>query len=272
MDDYDKRCKAIDERNKLLLDGFASSLLDSGLSPKTIRSHVENIDFFATFLVSNEEPIKRLDEADETDIRMFLSFWFHRKAMWSSVESTKSNMISLKKFYKWMGETMTMSDDVVEDIITTLKERRADFLAAAQRKETSGDANDDAYEKRETPAMTDNNEPILGYSGFDIFEECYGYNENACYIADDEASVERFMGGAADSGHFRVEPVTLSRIMNDYGVSAGDFAMERQAFARFREAAREAGVEFEAHPLEFDTEVTVVNVEGVKSHDDRGTG
>ena len=30
--------------------------------------------------------------------------------------------------------------------------------------------------------MTEQNEPIIGYSGFDVFEECYGYNENACYI------------------------------------------------------------------------------------------
>ena len=56
--------------------------------------------------------------------------------------------------------------------------------------------------------------------------------------------------------------------MNDYGVSAGEFAMEREAFARFREAACEAGIQFEAHALEFALEVMVVNVEGVKSHDD----
>ena len=131
MADYDKRCKEIRGLNKPLLDGFASALLDSGLTRKTIKNHVDNIDFFATFLVSNEEPIKRLDEADESDFRVFLLFWFHRKAMWSSVESTKSNIASFKKFYKWMGTTGKMQDDVVLDIITTLKEERDDFLAAA---------------------------------------------------------------------------------------------------------------------------------------------
>ena len=132
MDTYDKRSQTIDEQNKPLIDGFAASLIDAGLSAKTVRRHVENIDYFAIFLMTTEDPIKRLYEADESDIRVFLSYWFHRKAKWSSVETTKSNMISLKTFYKWMGETMTMSDGVVEDIITTLKERRADFLAAAQ--------------------------------------------------------------------------------------------------------------------------------------------
>ena len=41
--------------------------------------------------------------------------------------------------------------------------------------------------------MTEQIDPIIGYSGFDVFEECYGYNENACYIADTEASAHRFM-------------------------------------------------------------------------------
>ena len=25
---------------------------------------------------------------------------------------------------------------------------------------------------------------VIGYSGLDLLEECYGYNENACYIGD----------------------------------------------------------------------------------------
>jgi site-specific recombinase XerD len=130
MDDYDKKCKAIDEHNKPLLDGFATWMIDSGLSAKTVRNHVDNISFFSTFLVSNEE-LKRLDEADESNIRMFLSFWFHRKAMWSSVESTKSNIGSFKKFYKWMRDRGVMPSDVVDDILITLKEEREEFLAAA---------------------------------------------------------------------------------------------------------------------------------------------
>ncbi len=36
--------------------------------------------------------------------------------------------------------------------------------------------------------MTKQNEPIVGYGGFDTFEECYEYNEIACFIADTELS------------------------------------------------------------------------------------
>lgn len=116
--------------------------------------------------------------------------------------------------------------------------------------------------------MTEQPEPIIGYSGFDVCEECYGCNENACFIADDEASAERFMRVATIQEVFRIEPVTLSRIMNDYGYSLGEFAMEKRAFARFRDAARESGIQSEAHPFEWDPDLTVVNVQGVKEHDD----
>ncbi len=133
MEDYDEQCEVIREYNKPILDGFATWMIDSGLSGKTVRSHIDNISFFSTFLVSNEEPLKRLDEADLYDIRMFLSFWFQRKAMWSSVESTKRNISSFKKFYKWMGQTKKMSADSVDPILKTLKEERNDFIAAAQR-------------------------------------------------------------------------------------------------------------------------------------------
>ena len=32
--------------------------------------------------------------------------------------------------------------------------------------------------------MTEQSKPIIGYSVFDVFEECYEYDEDACYIAD----------------------------------------------------------------------------------------
>jgi hypothetical protein len=115
--------------------------------------------------------------------------------------------------------------------------------------------------------MTVQNEPIIGYSGLDLFEECYGYHENACFIADTEASAHQLMRQAA-MGEYRIEPVTLSRIMEDYGYSFGEFAMEAQAFARFRTAAREANVRFESAPVDFCPDLTLVNVEGVQRHDD----
>ena len=130
MEDFDQQWEAIREHNKPILDGFKTWLTKAGLSKKTIENHVGNIDFFADYLVHGE-PLKRLDEADESDITMFLGVWFHRKAMWASVESTKGNMASFKKFFKWMGETGKVSAEVVDEVLTMLKEERQEFLEAA---------------------------------------------------------------------------------------------------------------------------------------------
>ncbi len=116
--------------------------------------------------------------------------------------------------------------------------------------------------------MTTQNEPIIGYSGFDVFEECYGYNEDACYVADTEASANSFMRAAALGQEYRIEPVTLSQMMDDYGSSLGEFAMEKEAFARFRAAASEAGIRFDTNAVDFCPDLTLVNMDGVKRHSD----
>ena len=129
MSDYDKQVNAIQKLNEPILNDFKTWLQNSGLSEKTIKNHVDNIDFFTVFLVYYE-PLKRLDEADDGDIRSFLLDWFPRKAMWASITSVKSYLASFKKFFKWMGDTKRVSPETVEDVLSTIKEERDDFLEA----------------------------------------------------------------------------------------------------------------------------------------------
>ena len=93
--------------------------------------------------------------------------------------------------------------------------------------------------------MTNKNELVIGYSGFDVFEECFEYNENACFIAGTEAAADCFMRDASLGPDYRIVPVTLSQIMSDYGSSLGEFAMEKEAFKRFRDAGTDADILFE---------------------------
>ena len=116
--------------------------------------------------------------------------------------------------------------------------------------------------------MTNRNELVKGYSGFDEFEECFEYNENACFIASTEAAADHFMQDAFMMPDYRIVPVTLSQIMSDYGCSLGEFAMEKEAFNRFRGAATEAGIRFETETDPSDPELIVVTVEGVRRRDD----
>jgi len=128
---YDERVRAINSYNQPILEDFRAWLEQSGLSEKTVENHVDNIDFFTHYLVYYE-PLTKLDEADGSDIWMFLTDWFPRKAMWSSVASVKSNIASFKKFFNWLGETGRISPEVVADVLTTLKEGRNEFFEAVE--------------------------------------------------------------------------------------------------------------------------------------------
>ena len=127
-DTYDTKVQAIRDYNQPLLNSFREWLKQSGLAEKTIKAHVDNIDFFTEYLVYYDDPLKKLDEADSSDVWMFLSDWFPRKAMWASPSSIKSNMASFKKFFQWMGETGRVSPEAVVDVLAELKEGRDQFL------------------------------------------------------------------------------------------------------------------------------------------------
>ena len=67
VDGYDMQVHAIRTYNQPLLESFRAWLAQSGLAEKTIRNHVDNIVFFAEYLVYYE-PLQRLDEATSGDV------------------------------------------------------------------------------------------------------------------------------------------------------------------------------------------------------------
>jgi len=110
---------------------------------------------------------------------------------------------------------------------------------------------------------------VIGYSGLDLFEECYGYNENACFIGDSRVAAQQFMEDSLlGSGEFRIDAVTIEKIMNDFGSSCGKFAMESEAFRRFTAVASVNGIRFEATLFDGDESLMVVEVEGARYPDE----
>jgi hypothetical protein len=118
----DTRVQAIRVYNHSLLEGFGAWLEHKGWTSPTIITHLGNISVF-------DEPLKKLDEATESDVSWFLADWFPRKALWASVRSVQAYCASLKKFFQWMGETRRVSPEIVAEVISTLKEERNVFLA-----------------------------------------------------------------------------------------------------------------------------------------------
>jgi len=102
---------------------------------------------------------------------------------------------------------------------------------------------------------------IMGYSGFIIFEECYEYNENACFIANTQESAKEFMDNCGHSvSDYRIDQVTFGDIINDFGCSSGEYAMESVVFSKFKKMANEENVKYESVEFEYDPTLTVVNI------------
>ena len=103
---------------------------------------------------------------------------------------------------------------------------------------------------------------LIGYSVFDTAQECYEYNENACFIASTLQSAEEFLDVAcADPADGRVDAVCWNDLLRDFGCSGGEYAMEADAFARFRSLAEEHNVSFEAAAYDGDDSLMVVEIE-----------
>src|SRR5437762_9287689 len=126
---YEQWVQAIQLANQPILDGFETWLRQSGLSEPTIKEHVDNIRFFARYLLLYAYSLRRLDEATEGAVYDFLEDWFPRKALWASVSSMKVYLASFKKFYQWMGATGLVAPQTVEDVRSTLNDSRHLFLS-----------------------------------------------------------------------------------------------------------------------------------------------
>ena len=91
---------------------------------------------------------------------------------------------------------------------------------------------------------------LIGYSAFSILDDGYEYNENACYIADNQESLKEFLGTLYSDENYRIEHITISDILSDYGCSSGEFAMEPETLKRFEIEVKELDVTYNAKPYE----------------------
>ncbi len=104
-------------------------------------------------------------------------------------------------------------------------------------------------------------EAIIGYSGFIFFEDCYQYNENACYIASSKDLAKQFM---KDCGYtksdFRIDEISMGKLINDYGCSSGEYAMEEITFEKFIKIAGEIELKYTYEDYEMMPELKVVSL------------
>ena len=135
-DDYEKyelECKRIRKENIKLLKNFAQWLKNANLKDKTIKQHVENIDFYINEYLLYEDAVEAKDGTHGVD--MFLGYWFIKKAMWSSSAQIKSNAASLKKFYTFLHQKGLIDSSELNQLKETIKEEMPEWIATMERYE-----------------------------------------------------------------------------------------------------------------------------------------
>lgn len=98
-EEYQKECQKIIMENNDLIQIFKTEMEQKGLSQKTIKTHVENVDLYINDFLLREDAEHM--ESGLCRLDSFFYFFIH-KCMWSTPGNVKTTAASLKKFYKCM--------------------------------------------------------------------------------------------------------------------------------------------------------------------------
>ena len=116
----------IHQQNTSYLHLFESDL--HGLAPKTIKRHLQNVDFFLnTYLLFDEaNPLRMQDGVNSIDD--FLGYFLEEKTYFT--DSTKRSFVtSLRKFYKSMAKHGKITPEQYEDVVESLQDGGAEYKA-----------------------------------------------------------------------------------------------------------------------------------------------
>ncbi|MCF6777617.1 site-specific integrase [Thiotrichales bacterium 19X7-9] len=129
---YIKAQKMLQEKTKItnhidqseqVLSGFKNHLTQEGLAPKTIKNHIQNLEFFLKYLNRDIENTKNLTQICADDLIGFFEF-FSEKAMWASEAQARSNISSFKKLFKWLYEGEKINKEEYTDFKELVKSEK----------------------------------------------------------------------------------------------------------------------------------------------------
>ena len=124
--DYEEKLKEEQEKNKKYMDMFEKRLQEKGLSSKTIRSHLNNVDTYLDYYLNYYE-INEMPQGCYM-INGYLGDFFIRKCMWSTAYTTKQTASSIKKFYACMNELGYVSKDDYNFLCKTIKDNMDNWI------------------------------------------------------------------------------------------------------------------------------------------------
>lgn len=124
--DYEKKMNKNVKRNEKYLNGFEKWLNKNGLTNKTIKNHLSNTDLFINDYLNYYDIVKAEDGLEE--VYTFLDGWFIEKCMWSSRNSLKETVASLKKFYQYMSENNYVDVNDYKETFDFIKDNMDELL------------------------------------------------------------------------------------------------------------------------------------------------
>ena len=123
---YELNLKKNNKRNEKFLKIFENWLKDQKLVNKTIKKHLNNIDLYINDYLNYYEVTPMEDGVGM--VYSFLSDWFIRKCMWSSVASIKETAASIKKFYQCMSEKNYIKNEDYKFLCQEIKNNMDIFI------------------------------------------------------------------------------------------------------------------------------------------------
>lgn len=118
---FEKQCDEIREINAKYIEEFVDELSKKGFVDKTIKRHYENVDFYLNTYLLREDALTMENGCKDEYLSDFFGYFFIRKCMWSTPDTVKSTMASLKKFYRFMYESNRLSKEDYEEFMDTIR-------------------------------------------------------------------------------------------------------------------------------------------------------
>jgi hypothetical protein len=135
MEKYELDVELMRKKNDVLLEKFETYLDDKGLSIKTQRKHLFNVEFFINVI------LLRIDINTPEDgwslIDDFLSYRYIYNCSWSSLANLKVTITSFKKFYLYLHEQNRISDEVYFEVLTIIKENKNEWIKLIKEDEAA---------------------------------------------------------------------------------------------------------------------------------------
>lgn len=99
--------------NTKYIEEFVDELSKKGFVDKTIKNHYFNVDFYLNDFLLREDALTMENGCKDEYLSDFFGYFFIRKCMWSTPDTVKSTIASLKKFYQLSKEDYEEFTDTI---------------------------------------------------------------------------------------------------------------------------------------------------------------